>query len=136
MVLCEESLRLRFGRELLIDLDDCSGEITNIKSLNKLIDDICLIGGMSRKGEPLIEYFPDDDFNRERDIVGYSICQIISLSNITFHINEISKTVYINYFTCGDLKVDETMEVIRNYFKAKKEKFMIVTRDAKTINFF
>ena len=124
-----------FGRELFIDLDDCNGDLTNINDINKLIDDICLIGGMSRKGKPLIEYFPDNDYNHSLDITGYSICQIISLSNITFHINEISKTVYINYFTCGDLKVDETLEVIRNFFKPKKDKFMIVTRDAKTINF-
>jgi len=124
-----------FGFELFVDLDDCGGDICDIKSLNKLIDDICLIGGMTRKGDPLIEYFPDDDFNRERDIVGYSICQIISLSNITFHINEISKTVYINYFTCGDMKVNETLEVIREYFKPTREKFMIVTRDAKINNF-
>lgn len=124
-----------FGRELFIDLDDCRGDICDIKGLNKLIDDICLIGGMSRKGDPLIEYFEDNDFNRERDIVGYSICQIISLSNITFHINEISKTVYINYFTCGEMKFNETLEVIREYFKPKNSKFMIVTRDAKINNF-
>jgi hypothetical protein len=39
----------------------------------------------------LLEYFEDNEYNRERDIVGYSVVQIISLSNITNHINEISK---------------------------------------------
>lgn len=125
-----------FGHHLVIDLDDCKGDITNIANLNLLIDDICFIGNMTRKGEPLIEYFPDDDYNRQRDIVGYSICQIISLSNITFHINEISRTVYIDYFTCGNINIDKTMDIILSYFKPKKNKFMTITRDAKTINFF
>lgn len=125
-----------FGKELIVDLDNCKVDLSDINGINDLINEMCHIGNMTKKGNPLIEYFEDNEFNRDRDIVGYSICQVISLSNITFHLNDISRTVYINFFTCGDLKIDETMEVIINYFKPEKNKFIVITRDAKTINFF
>lgn len=125
-----------FGKELIVDLDDCKADLSDINGINDLINEMCHIGNMKRKGDILIEYFEDNEFNRDRDIVGYSICQIISLSNITFHLNDISRTVYINFFTCGNLKINETMKVIINYFKPEKNKFIVITRDAKTINFF
>ena len=56
---------------------------------------------MKKKGDTVFEYFPDNDYNRIRDIVGFSVVQVISLSSITLHFNDISKTAYIDVFTCG-----------------------------------
>ena len=49
---------------------------------------------MKRKGKLIVETFEENEFNIENDLVGFSIVQIISLSNITLHINFISRTVY------------------------------------------
>ncbi len=87
-----------FGKELIIDMKDCLGNITSKEHIQIFIDTLIRKIDMQKKGETIFEYFEDNDYNRERDIVGYSIVQIISLSNITIHINEKSKSVYYNLF--------------------------------------
>jgi S-adenosylmethionine/arginine decarboxylase-like enzyme len=62
---------------------------------------------MKKKGDTVFEYFEDNEYNRERDIVGYSVVQVISLSSIVLHLDDISRTCYIDIFTCGDLKLDD-----------------------------
>ena len=92
-----------FGTELILDCAGCEGNITDKEHIQKFIDELVEKMGMKKKGDTMFQYFQDDEYNRERDIVGYSVVQIISLSNITLHINEISKTFYVNIFTCGEL---------------------------------
>jgi len=85
---------------------------------------------MEKKGETIFEYFEDNKFNRDNDLVGYSVCQIISLSNIVLHINFISKTIYFDFFTCGSLKTDLIHSLFMNYFNPKTIKKIILNRDA------
>jgi len=120
-----------FGVELLVDCNNCCGNITNKEYIQLFIDELILKMGMKKKGETLFEYFEDNEYNRERDIVGYSIVQIISLSNITLHINEISKTMYINIFTCGELDESMIIKIIRNYFNPEHYRCLTIERDAK-----
>ena len=89
---------------------------------------------MKKKGETLFDYFEDNDDNRELDIVGWSVVQIISLSSIVIHINEISRTVYLDVFTCGDLEDLTVTLLFSEIFKPKKIKKQIITRDAKSLN--
>ena len=95
-------LKKPFGTHLILDADDCQGKINDRKHIQSFIDTLVKEMGMKKVGETIFEYFEDNDYNRERDIVGYSVVQIISLSNITIHINEISRTIYLDVFTCGD----------------------------------
>jgi S-adenosylmethionine/arginine decarboxylase-like enzyme len=88
---------------------------------------------MTRKGDLIIEVFEDNEFNRIRDIVGYSVVQIISLSNITIHINFISKTVYLDFFTCGELNDSKVIKLFQNYFKPEITKKIIIYRDATDV---
>ena len=87
---------------------------------------------MKKKGDTIFEYFENNDYNRTRDIVGYSVVQIISLSNITLHINEISKTFYVNIFTCGELDDLKAILLFSEYFKPMKMKKQIIIRDARS----
>ena len=96
-----------FGKHFIIDADDCLGELKERKHIQEFIDVLVSKLDMKKKGETVFEYFEDNDYNRERDIVGWSVVQIISLSSIVIHINEISRTLYLDVFTCGDL--DELM---------------------------
>lgn len=123
-----------FGRELIIDMKECSGNITSKEHIQTFIDTLISKIGMQKKGETIFEYFEDNDYNRERDIVGYSVVTIISLSNITIHINEISKSVYFNLFTCGDLDELKVVLIVSDFFLPLKINKKIIIRDALSLN--
>ena len=88
---------------------------------------------MKKKGDTIFEFFDDTPFNRENDLIGYSVCQIISLSNITLHINFISKTVYYDFFTCGNINEEEIIGLFKKYFNPKTIKKIILNREAKEV---
>jgi S-adenosylmethionine/arginine decarboxylase-like enzyme len=120
-----------FGKHIIIDAKNCNEEnIKNIDLINNFINDLCKIGNMKKKGDLIVEYFEETPFNIDNDLVGYSIVQIISLSNITLHINFISKTIYFDFFTCGELKTDIIISIFNNYFNPKTIKKIILQRDA------
>ena len=120
-----------FGQELLLDGYNCQGNINNKNYIQLFIDELVLKSGMKKKGKTIFEYFEDNEYNRERDIVGYSVVQIISLSNITLHINEISKSIYLNFFTCGELNDNLVVKMFKDYFDPEHFRVSIVERDAK-----
>ena len=121
-----------FGVHYILDADNCEGEIKDRKHIQDFIDTLVSKLGMKKKGETVFEYFEDNDYNRQRDIVGWSVVQIISLSNITIHINEISRTIYLDVFTCGELD-DLTIGLLfSDFFKATKMKKQIIYRDARS----
>jgi len=122
-----------FGKELIIDMKDCLGNITSKEHIQDFINSLISKIGMQKKGETIFEYFEDNDYNRERDIVGYSIVQIISLSNITIHINENSKSVYFNLFTCGDLDELKVVLIVSDFFLPLKMNKKIIIRDALSL---
>jgi S-adenosylmethionine/arginine decarboxylase-like enzyme len=120
-----------FGQELLLDAYNCRGYINKKECIQLFIDELVLKLGMHKKGETIFQYFEDNEYNRERDIVGYSVIQIISLSNITLHINEISKSIYLNFFTCGLLDCDLVVKIFKHYFDPMHFRVSIVERDSK-----
>ncbi len=123
-----------FGQELLLDAYNCKGYINKKDCIQLFIDELVLKSGMKKKGETIFEYFENTDYNRERDIVGYSVIQIISLSNITLHINEISKSIYLNFFTCGDLNPELVVDIFKKYFDPLHFRISILERDARLCN--
>ncbi len=120
-----------FGTLLIIDADCCEGDITNKNHIQQFIDKLVEEMGMKKKGETVFEYFEDNEYNRERDIVGYSVFQCISLSSIVIHINDISRTMYLDVFTCSDLDETKVGLLFSDYFKPKRIKKRIFTRDAR-----
>ena len=123
-----------FGQELLLDGYNCQGNINNKNYIQLFIDELVLKSGMHKKGNTIFQYFEDNEYNRERDIVGYSVVQIISLSNITLHINEISKSIYLNFFTCGELNDELVVKIFKDYFNPEHFRVSIVERDARLCN--
>ena len=120
-----------FGKHLIIDASECNeNKIKDLNNIKNFIDVLCKVGKMEKKGDLIIELFPETKFNIERDLVGYSIVQIISLSNITLHINFYSRTIYFDFFTCGNLKKDIIMFLFYIYFSPKTIKKIILQRDA------
>ena len=120
-----------FGTHLILDADCCEGNITSKEHIqefiNKLVEDM----EMKKVGNTIYEYFEDNDYNRERDIVGYSVVQIISLSSITIHINEISRTIYLDVFTCSSLDETQVCLLFSDFFNPTKIKKQLITGNAK-----
>ena len=122
-----------FGKHFIIDAGGCEGELRDRSHIQEFINTLVAKLGMKKKGETIFEYFEDNYYNRDRDIVGWSVVQIISLSSIVIHINEISKTIYLDVFTCGDLDDLIVNLHFSDYFKASKIKKQVIIRDAKSI---
>ena len=120
-----------FGKHLILDCSGMGEGMKNKKVIQDFINDLVVyILKMKKKGETVFEYFPDNEYNRKRDIVGYSVVQVISLSSITLHLNDISKTGYIDVFTCGNIKVDKVIECVQKYFEVDVIHSLLVSRDS------
>jgi S-adenosylmethionine/arginine decarboxylase-like enzyme len=123
-----------FGTHLILDANKCDEiKIKDLDNINDFIMGLCEIGNMKRKGNLIVEEFEDNEFNRDNDLVGYSIVQIISLSNITLHINFISKTIYFDFFTCGEVLESKIIKLFKYHFEPEITKKIIIYRDAKDI---
>jgi len=120
-----------FGSHLIIDADCCEGKITSKDHIQLFINQLVEEMGMKKIGDTQFIYFEDNSYNRERDIVGYSVFQCISLSSIVIHINEISKTIYLDVFTCSSLNESNVVLLFSDFFKPTKIKKQIIYRDAK-----
>ena len=124
-----------WGYHYMIDGANCkTDKLNDKKHIQEFIDELCKISGMKKKGNTIFEYFEDNEYNRERDIVGYTVVQIISLSNITLHINEISRTIYFDFFTCGDFCEFKVLLLLSDYFQPQKINKQIIKRDATKLN--
>lgn len=120
-----------FGKELIFDCSGCDiFAITNKDVIKDFIKELCIIGDMKPKGETLFVDFEDNEFNRKNDIVGYTVVQVISLSNITLHFNNISRTAYMNFFTCGSIDEYKIYNLFVDYFKPIKINERLITRCA------
>jgi S-adenosylmethionine/arginine decarboxylase-like enzyme len=121
---------MTFGEHLILDCTGMNDNMSNKEEIQKFIDELVNnVLKMKKKGDTVFEYFEDNEYNRERDIVGYSVVQVISLSSIVLHLNDISRTGYIDIFTCGDLKLDDIASCINRYFSPDTMKKLMILRD-------
>jgi len=121
-----------FGHHLMIDADKCEGDIRSREHIQNFINQLVDEMGMKKMGETKFIYFENNEYNADRDTVGYTGFQCISLSNITMHINEISKTIYLDVFSCSTLDDIQIALLFSDYFKPMKMKKNKLTRDAKS----
>ena len=120
-----------FGTHLIIDCDKCEGKLNDKQHIQEFIDKLVELMKMKKMGDTAFIYFENNEYNQERDIVGYTVFQCISLSNITMHINEISKTIYLDVFSCSELDDIEIALLFSDYFKPTKMKKQRLIRDAR-----
>lgn len=109
-----------FGSLLIYDCKNCKGEINDKKILSSFLDNL-VEGIMNMKIiNKTFEWFDDNSYNRQRNLVGYSITAIISLSSITIHICSQLKTAYIDIFTCCNIDENDKnkiLDLIKKVFK-------------------
>jgi hypothetical protein len=129
-----------FGKELIIDLDKC--DILMIRSLSNIqqfIDEMLEKTGMKAMCPMHSFYLPDTPENREKGIVGWSICQFIQTSSVVGHFCEDSDkgygTMYLNFFSCKDFFKADVEVLCKKYFKGRIRNSTYVRRDATCSDF-
>jgi S-adenosylmethionine/arginine decarboxylase-like enzyme len=120
-----------WGQEILVDCSDCNPEsIRSLENINKFIDELIEKTEMKKWGNLHALRLEDDEYNREHDIVGYSVCQFIQTSSIVGHFCETTNTMYLDFFSCKHFKEDDVIQLVIKYFRPMKVKHQTVMRDA------
>jgi len=120
-----------FGKELILDLSNCKNGFDNKEYLQLFIDELLEKIEMKKVGETIFCHFPETEFNVKNDLVGYTVLQIISLSSLSLHICDISKTIYFNLFTCGELEEEIVISIVNKYFEPTIINKQLLIRNAK-----
>ena len=126
-----------FGSLLIFDLSGCEGKLDDKEILQDFINELVIdIMKMKIIGETQFAYFEPTLFNVENDLVGYSITTIISLSSITIHICELSKTAYLDIFTCCSISKEMLVEIndlIKTVFNPSTINSKTILRPIKSV---
>ena len=120
-----------FGSLLIYDCKNCKGEINDKKILSSFLDNLVEDIMDMKIINKTFEWFDDNLYNRQRNLVGYSITAIISLSSITIHICSQLKTAYIDIFTCCNIDENDKnkiLDLIKNFFKPDLIKGKLINR--------
>jgi S-adenosylmethionine/arginine decarboxylase-like enzyme len=124
-------MKKEWGMEILIDCAECDPEsIRRIEHIEAFITELCEKTEMKKWGKIHALCLEDDEYNREHDIVGYSVCQFIQTSSIVGHFCETTNTMYLDFFSCKHFKEDDVIQLVIKYFRPMKVKHQTVMRDA------
>lgn len=113
-----------WGKIAMINLYECSpGAIRNKKVIATFVNLLCNKINMKKQGPTLIKKFGKDKLK------GYSVFQFIETSSITIHFDEEKNRAFIDIFSCKDFDLKQAEELSKSFFKAKKSKSRIFTRE-------
>jgi len=101
-----------FGSLLIYDCKNCKGEINDKVILSSFLDNLVEDIMEMKIINKTFEWFDDNSYNRQRNLVGYSITAVISLSSITIHICSQLKTAYIDIFTCCNIDENDKIKIL------------------------
>jgi hypothetical protein len=94
---------------------------------------------MNKMGELHSHYLEDTPYNREKGIIGWSVCQFIVTSSLVVHFCEnLDKgygTLYLNFFSCKEYDKDDVKKLAVKYFKCRVRNNTYVRRDATSNDF-
>lgn len=94
-----------WGKRMLIDLGGCDpAVIRDPAKMNVIIRRLVQKIGMQAYGRPQMQHFG------EGDKAGWTIQQLITTSNIDFHANDETGSVFINLFSCNNF--DENLALV------------------------
>lgn len=113
-----------WGMTLSIDLYDCDALLINSRShIKKYAIQICDLIKMKRYGDPLIEWFGQDERVR-----GFTLVQLIETSSITGHFSQNKNSAYIDIFSCKHFETNDALTFTVDFFNAKNSMFSLLHR--------
>lgn len=110
-----------YGKELILDLAVCDPSTFNRESIGNYFDELCELIDM----EPENRHFwddvgiPEDKKQTNPKTKGTSAVQFILTSTIVVHTLELTKTAYVNIFSCKDFDTEEACIFTIEWFGAK-----------------
>jgi len=121
---------INYGKEVLLDLQDCNREMFSVEGLDNYITELCATIEMKRYGTPK---FWEDNSNTPH-LKGVSVMQFIETSNIIIHALDYTASTLINIFSCKDFDIDVMKDFSVKYFGAKNYYINIVERKIKAFD--
>lgn len=119
-----------YGKELILDLHECSTENFSRQGLKRFFEELCELIQMEREEIHHWDYedVPEEERPTEAHLLGPSAVQFIKTSNIVVHALELLKNVYINVFSCKDFDADEAARFAARYFCGKTVSKHVIIR--------
>jgi len=103
-----------WGVSSCINLYDCElAFMQNADIIRKFVVLLCDRIKMRRYGETRVVFFGD-----EPRVQGFSMTQLIETSLISAHFADVSRTIYLDVFSCATYDPQDTAQFAAEYFKA------------------
>ena len=121
---------MNYGKELILDIHDCSGYNFDRSSLKEFFIELCDLINMERCDLHFWDYDgePEEYDKAPAHLKGRSAVQFISTSNITIHTLDEMKRVYLNIFTCKSFDPGIVIAFCENHFDGQAVNSTMVTR--------
>jgi len=107
-----------YGKELILDLHECNPEYFTRHKIGKFLKQLCIDIDMKRA---TLHWWDDMGVPEEKKLTephlkGTSAIQFITTSNITIHVLDILKKVFINVFSCKDFDHKLVIKKAESFF--------------------
>lgn len=113
-----------WGLSTWINLYDCDKKIiTSKEAIYQYVIELCDMLEVNRFGEPTII-----DFGREERVKGFSMTQLIETSLVSAHFVNLTRTVYIDIFSCKWYDAEKAFAYSKEFFKAQHGVFETIER--------
>lgn len=120
-----DSIPTYWGLSSSIDLYECDlGLMQNADVIKDFVRQLCERINMRRYGETQVVYFGDDP-----RVTGFSMTQLIETSLISAHFADASCAIYLDVFSCAPYEPDEVAQFASQFFKARRHRLHVVTRE-------
>lgn len=119
-----------YGKELILDLHECSTENFNRKELTRFFRELCELIDMERADLHFWDYEGEQSEYQKAPahLKGTSAIQFITTSNITIHTLDELKRVYLNIFSCKDFDTVPAIYFCKEFFSGRVITSKIVGR--------
>ena len=131
MVLTSTTKKEVWGKHAVVDASGCDyNAIRNIKWIEEFVDELIEKSKMQKWGKMFYMDLENTDETTLNDTAGFSVCQFITTSNITIHFANVSKSMYLDFFSCKDFDEQIVIDLVNKYFSPNKIKIKCFNRDA------
>lgn len=113
-----------YGKEVILDIHGCSVQFFTEEIIDNFFKQLCDLIDMER----VKTHFWVDHESDEEHLYGISAIQFIKTSNITIHVIEKMKRVYLNIFSCKDFDTTAAIDFCLEFFGGKIKNEQVVTR--------
>ena len=124
-----------YGKELVLDLHDCYETRFNRKDLSRFFNELCDLIKMKQCKKVFWDYkwYPKFiirlmGWDKNPKTYGTSGVQFIMTSNITIHIIENLRQIYLNIFSCNDFDAELVTDFAQCFFWGEVVNKQIIDR--------